>query len=1359
MSPGVLSVAASRVFTGVCWLSCQGALVIVMVLLVQWLARRWLSARWRYNLWGLVLLRLVVPFSPESPLSIFNVIRPTAAQVTLYRAAPAIAPTVSSVAPTMALSSSTLPAANVIPASAGSALAKIPPADEGNGRGAPAAVAPSPGTASPAALSPSHRPFAWSLLAVWIWLGGMAVFLAYIVWTTCWLALRVRRAAPVTDREVLALLERCQAQTGVRTPIVLRETTLMKSPALFGVYRPQLLLPPGLIRRFSPEELRYVFLHELSHVRRRDVVVNWLATALQAIHWFNPLVWVGFARLRSDRELACDALALSCSGMGEARTYGLTIVKLLEEFARPSKAPGLVGILEGRQQMARRIRSIATFRPGRKWSWLAAGLMAGIAVTCLTDAVRPTQAQTPDAAAAKPLRLRVLDAETGQPIAGASVVRGYGRNVSFPAGGPPLLHTDAAGVLAIPDGLQWGGLGLGVFASGHAPRGIGENAFVGKPKPVIPPEYTVKLERGETIGGTLRDPDGQPLAGVHVTIKGICDPRRSNEDPQPIEEYPFYDPTFQPDAVTDATGRWSCPNFPNGIEVLQLDFQRADGALARFHTPLARWKYSAIGGELIDLAAAQRGNLVCVFPRGTDVRGTVLAPDGCPLAGVKITETDRRHGLRPISVSETGADGRFLLPGRDPHQFLLTLTGLGLAIRSEVVTVTPGMPELALTMHPPAALRLRVVDPDGQPVAGAKIGSVEPALSWQGETNADGRVSWDLAPVEPTVYNLNAKGCAQRVLPLAANGAEQTLTMYQGDAFGTLLHVKAADETGRSLETFTVAVSRQTPGGSINDFDPPTKVGEGHDGAYAAVVPMQLTNGGDFRVWVKSAGLEPFKSDPLNVNRGGLDLPVTLRKAGSTRTVLRLPEGQPAAGASVVVPDPAQSNGDYTQLLFLGEKKPRVEQQHKRTVVADAAGVVALPPGAPDALAIIVHEQGYRFIRLGELRQQAETSLLPWGRLEGTLAINGQPKAEQRLSLYPANFPERVSLEYILATDRAGHFDFPKVPAGNYTLLCTKVSRGAWPQNHPVVVEIRAGETSRLDYRATGRTLTGRFRVVPPDAEIDWGKDVGTCLLSRQFPKGPDREGEGPAYDDYVRQEDYHRANKRYLSGNSYTDRDTYQPEFASDGSFRVEGIPPGTYEWETELHKADLVEHQWKYTPLGTFKRTLVVPPVEPGGVDGPVEIGPVEIAVDTSKLPKRQTLDFAATAIDGGREIKLSDYRGRHVLLMFWASWAPVPAEQLAEWKRTVEAAGVDGPLVVLGVSLDDGPQSARQFARTNALPGTQVVLDGRAKVALTEALSVDALPATLLLGPDGKLTARDLPPAQLRATIANVVPPPAR
>ena len=130
---------------------------------------------------------------------------------------------------------------------------------------------------------------------------------------------------------------------------LLLESCAVGSPALHGLFRPRLLLPVGFAANFSTVELRFVFLHELAHLKRRDLLMNWAVVLLQVMHWFNPLVWFGFARWRADRELACDAMALEAAGEGQNKEYGRTILRLLDHFSRPMATPSGVGGHPGRE--------------------------------------------------------------------------------------------------------------------------------------------------------------------------------------------------------------------------------------------------------------------------------------------------------------------------------------------------------------------------------------------------------------------------------------------------------------------------------------------------------------------------------------------------------------------------------------------------------------------------------------------------------------------------------------------------------------------------------------------------------------------------------------------------------------------------------------------------------------------------------------------------------------------------------------------------------------------------------------------------------------------------------------------------
>jgi hypothetical protein len=177
----------------------------------------------------------------------------------------------------------------------------------------------------------------------------------------------------------------------MRTKPTVLESIEVSTPALHGLFRPKLLLPRGFTTRFSAAELRFVFLHELAHLKRRDLWLNWLMAVLQLAHWFNPLIWFGFSRWRADRESVCDAMALEAAGEEHKEQYGRTILRLLETFTRPVSTPGLVGILEDKHQLRERIRLISIYVPANRWSRTALVVAVGLAVIGLTDAQNSSQ--------------------------------------------------------------------------------------------------------------------------------------------------------------------------------------------------------------------------------------------------------------------------------------------------------------------------------------------------------------------------------------------------------------------------------------------------------------------------------------------------------------------------------------------------------------------------------------------------------------------------------------------------------------------------------------------------------------------------------------------------------------------------------------------------------------------------------------------------------------------------------------------------------------------------------------------------------------------------------------------------------
>jgi TonB family protein len=82
-------------------------------------------------------------------------------------------------------------------------------------------------------------------------------------------------------------------------------------PAVLGLWRPRIVLPADFEQRYAPDQRALVLAHENVHLRRGDLWINAAITALQCVHWFNPLVHIAASRLRRDQELACDATVIA----------------------------------------------------------------------------------------------------------------------------------------------------------------------------------------------------------------------------------------------------------------------------------------------------------------------------------------------------------------------------------------------------------------------------------------------------------------------------------------------------------------------------------------------------------------------------------------------------------------------------------------------------------------------------------------------------------------------------------------------------------------------------------------------------------------------------------------------------------------------------------------------------------------------------------------------------------------------------------------------------------------------------------------------------------------------------------------
>ncbi|HXU79239.1 MAG TPA: M56 family metallopeptidase, partial [Methylomirabilota bacterium] len=577
--------------------SLQAAVMVLVVLAAQGLLRKQLTPRWRCALWLLVVARLLLPVSFGTAVSIFNLLPHWTSRVEVVRppAKPAADRPLVIGSP-----------ARTTPLIATSIEEEIPSREPANLPEGPPTIA-APSTAAPGpAISIRHqldRRFSWADLLFCNWLLGVLVLSGYVVVSSARLARTFSRLTPLTDPTILKVLADCRSLMNIKTGLAVVESSAVSCPALFGLLRPRLVLPSGFGSSFSEREMRFIFLHELAHLKRRDLALNWLVAALQVLHWFNPIVWLGFARWRADRELACDAMALDAAGAEQNTEYGRTILRLLAGFTRGRPEAGLVGILESKHQLLRRIGMIANYVPGRRWQFLALLLAGAIGVIGLTDAQtsqpkkdRSNSLVQTNQPAAQPSRLvvtngatmkvLVLDAESGKPLAGAEVLAP--NHASFFGGkeNAPRWLTDQEGVALIHLGevpsnhlaeLSW--FTLSARHAGYGPRGVSWSAENKDVRPSLPAEITIRLAKGSTVGGTVRDEKGTAFAGIAVKVYG------SGYWQGLRHEYPEFwtDSTDASVILTDRQGRWQASDFPKDLEVANIEIWRPNGAAQPFY--------------------------------------------------------------------------------------------------------------------------------------------------------------------------------------------------------------------------------------------------------------------------------------------------------------------------------------------------------------------------------------------------------------------------------------------------------------------------------------------------------------------------------------------------------------------------------------------------------------------------------------------------------------------------------------------------------------------------------------------------------------------------------------------------------
>lgn len=253
------------------------SLLAMLVASIDALVGRWLTPRIKCLLWTLVIVRFLIPVVPASS----------------YGLIPDKAPWVSE-KPTRVLEHKVMlesTISSVALRAVGEFLEVLPSTKE---------VGP-----SWINILPKKQTTLLTSLSL-LWFLGAVLLICRTAIATIQFTRRIARSSDTTNKNITNVLNKACEALSVRRKPDLKFIEGLQTPAIFGVLKPTICLPIDCEKGLSNQQLRMIFLHELAHLNRRDLLRKWCVVFSKIVHWYNPLVWYAASRVVENAEHACD---------------------------------------------------------------------------------------------------------------------------------------------------------------------------------------------------------------------------------------------------------------------------------------------------------------------------------------------------------------------------------------------------------------------------------------------------------------------------------------------------------------------------------------------------------------------------------------------------------------------------------------------------------------------------------------------------------------------------------------------------------------------------------------------------------------------------------------------------------------------------------------------------------------------------------------------------------------------------------------------------------------------------------------------------------------------------------------------
>ncbi len=201
---------------------------------------------------------------------------------------------------------------------------------------------------------------AFDIVLPCLWIGMIGILMIRYLWLRRKIN-RLRVSDLLTNKRILEIFEETKKELNIKKDIVLINQKGILSPAIYGIIDTKIFLDEDNVNEKTDKEIKYIFMHELSHYKGKDLVMNFVLNILRTIYWFNPFLYILFKRMRQDMELKADANVLKHLKPEENKEYAMTIINALRDRLYKSYEQEVLNLAGVENDTERRIYMIKFF--------------------------------------------------------------------------------------------------------------------------------------------------------------------------------------------------------------------------------------------------------------------------------------------------------------------------------------------------------------------------------------------------------------------------------------------------------------------------------------------------------------------------------------------------------------------------------------------------------------------------------------------------------------------------------------------------------------------------------------------------------------------------------------------------------------------------------------------------------------------------------------------------------------------------------------------------------------------------------------------------------------------------------------